>query len=108
MPADTSPMPQDMYAVGNDAPMLDKSQDVQLVDGYENATHTVFTFRRPLRSCDTEHDLDLGVSTVLFELIFCGHGWRIGSKAGMVESLKYVIQKLRNAIEERTAPATCI
>ena len=58
-------MPQDMYAVGNDAPMLDKRQDVELLDGYENATHTVFTFRRPLRSCDTEHDLDLGVSTTL-------------------------------------------
>ena len=56
-------MSQDMYAVGNDVPMLDKRQDVELLDGHENATHTVFTFRRPLRSCDTEHDLDLGVST---------------------------------------------
>ena len=53
---------QDMYAVGNGAPIVDDSNDVELVDGHENSTHTVFTFRRPLRSCDTEHDLRLGVS----------------------------------------------
>ena len=45
----------------NGAPLLDDRSDVQLLDGYENATHTVFTFRRPLISCDTKHDLNLGV-----------------------------------------------
>ncbi|KAF0292060.1 DBH-like monooxygenase protein 1 [Amphibalanus amphitrite] len=54
---------QDMHAVSNSAPILDKSNNVKLLDGYENSTHTVVTFQRPLRSCDKEHDLDLGVDT---------------------------------------------
>ncbi|XP_037072924.1 DBH-like monooxygenase protein 1 [Pollicipes pollicipes] len=54
---------QDMHAVGNSAPLLDDSDDVELLEGSENSTHTVFTFRRPLRSCDTEHDLSLGMDT---------------------------------------------
>ncbi|XP_037069421.1 DBH-like monooxygenase protein 1, partial [Pollicipes pollicipes] len=54
---------QDMHAVGNSAPLLDSSNDVELLEGSENSTHTIFTFRRPLRSCDTEHDLSLGMDT---------------------------------------------
>ena len=53
-----------MHAIGNGAPLLDERNDVELLNGHENGTHTVFTFRRPLRSCDTKHDLELGVSTV--------------------------------------------
>ena len=51
-----------MFSVVNEIPSLDESNDVRLLDGYENDTHTVFTFSRPLRSCDTLDDIDIGVS----------------------------------------------
>lgn len=54
---------QDMHAVGNSQPREDARSDVELLGGSENDTHTVFTFRRPLRACDTEYDLSIGMDT---------------------------------------------
>ena len=54
----------DRHAVGNNPPYLDTRQDVELVAGYENDTHTVVTFSRAWDTCDTEQDLALGRDTV--------------------------------------------
>ena len=54
----------DRHAVGNNPPYLDTRQDVELVAGYENDTHTVVTFSRAWDTCDPEQDLALGRDTV--------------------------------------------
>lgn len=42
--------------------MIDKSQDVELLGGYQNDTHTVLRFSRPLETCDEEdRKLTVGV-----------------------------------------------
>lgn len=53
--------PQDRYAEGNQAPVVDSSQDVQLLGGYQNDTHTVLRFSRLWNTCDETHDLVLSV-----------------------------------------------
>ena len=53
----------DRHAVGNHAPYLDQSQDLQLEAGYQNNTHTVIEFSRLWRTCDAE-DMELGEDTV--------------------------------------------
>lgn len=53
----------DRHAVGNRSPFLDKSQDLTLISGAENETHTVIEFSRLWRTCD-EEDLHLGTDTV--------------------------------------------
>ena len=35
-------------------PEIDDSQDVELISGFENGTHTVVTFARPWETCDTK------------------------------------------------------
>ena len=44
----------DMKAIGNSAPKMDTSQDLKLIKGYQNESHTVITFQRPWQTCDTE------------------------------------------------------
>jgi len=46
---------QDRHATDRDEPEVDQSQDYEMLLGYENGTHTVFTFRRKYDTCD-HHD----------------------------------------------------
>ncbi|KAG0721915.1 DBH-like monooxygenase protein 1 [Chionoecetes opilio] len=55
---------QDTYAEANGAPTIDNSQDVTLLGGYQNATHTVIRFSRPWNTCDGEQDYILSEDTV--------------------------------------------
>jgi len=41
---------------------MDDSQDVELLMGYRNFTHSVLRFKRPLVTCDKEHDVPITVS----------------------------------------------
>eukprot|EP00058_Branchiostoma_floridae_P016323 XP_002601811.1 hypothetical protein BRAFLDRAFT_279157 [Branchiostoma floridae] len=54
----------DRYAEGYFQPRLDASQDVELLSGYENGTHTVLRFRRRLRPCDTTEDREITEDTL--------------------------------------------
>ncbi|XP_047476487.1 DBH-like monooxygenase protein 1 [Penaeus chinensis] len=49
----------DRYATGMMIPVIDDSQDVEILGGYENETHTVLRFARPWNTCDKEHDFQL-------------------------------------------------
>lgn len=53
--------PQDQYADRNGIPIVDESQDVKLMSGYQNDTHTVLRFCRPWTNCD-RRDFQLSVS----------------------------------------------
>ncbi|XP_068215999.1 DBH-like monooxygenase protein 1 [Palaemon carinicauda] len=44
----------DRYAPGYGIPIIDKTQDVELIEGYQNDTHTVLKFSRLWDSCDDE------------------------------------------------------
>lgn len=46
------------------APEVDASQDVMLLGGYQNDTHTVIRFSRPWNTCDKAQDVLLSVSTM--------------------------------------------
>ena len=52
----------DTKAHGNSAPEVDESQDVKLLHGYQNETHTVLAFERPWDTCDP-NDLVLNSDT---------------------------------------------
>ncbi|CAH1230127.1 MOXD1 [Branchiostoma lanceolatum] len=51
------------FAEGYFEPRLDAHQDVELLSGYENGTHTVIRFRRRLRPCDTAEDREITEDT---------------------------------------------
>ncbi|CAL4133676.1 unnamed protein product, partial [Meganyctiphanes norvegica] len=51
----------DRFAEGNTQPMIDDSQDYDLLGGYQNDSHTVLRFSRPWVSCDDQHDVQLTV-----------------------------------------------
>eukprot|EP00058_Branchiostoma_floridae_P005110 XP_002590598.1 hypothetical protein BRAFLDRAFT_123613 [Branchiostoma floridae] len=53
----------DRFAEGYFEPRLDSHQDVELLSGYENGTHTVLRFRRKLRPCDTAEDREITEDT---------------------------------------------
>ena len=52
----------DMQALGNTSPTLDETQDVSLLHGYQNESHTVLTFERKWNTCDPQ-DASLGSDT---------------------------------------------
>nr|XP_045616124.1 MOXD1 homolog 1-like isoform X2 [Procambarus clarkii] len=54
----------DRHATGYAVPVIDESQDVTLLGGYQNDTHTVVRFSRPWTTCDTLSDLQLADETV--------------------------------------------
>nr|XP_045616431.1 uncharacterized protein LOC123769364 [Procambarus clarkii] len=54
----------DRHATGYAVPVIDESQDVTLLGGYQNDTHTVLRFSRPWTTCDTLSDLQLSDDTV--------------------------------------------
>lgn len=43
-------------------PVVDMSQDYELLTGSENATHTTLRFRRKLTTCDDKFDVPITVS----------------------------------------------
>ncbi|XP_068222671.1 MOXD1 homolog 1-like [Palaemon carinicauda] len=49
----------DRYATGNTVPQVDASQDVKLLGGYQNTTHTSLRFSRKWNTCDDKEDLEL-------------------------------------------------
>jgi len=53
---------QDRHATGKTTPLLDYTQDIELVDGREINGVTSITFRRQLTNCDI-NDRDIIVST---------------------------------------------
>ncbi|XP_037780094.1 DBH-like monooxygenase protein 1 isoform X2 [Penaeus monodon] len=54
----------DRYATGMMIPLIDDSQDVEILGGYENDTHTVLRFARPWNTCDKEHDFQITSDTM--------------------------------------------
>ncbi|XP_068226831.1 DBH-like monooxygenase protein 1 isoform X1 [Palaemon carinicauda] len=50
---------KDRFATGYVVPKVDEVQDVQLLEGYQNGTHTSLRFSRPWNTCDEEEDLKL-------------------------------------------------
>ena len=50
-------------------PLVDRTQDYILLQGYENATHTVLRFRRKLDTCDKKHDVPITVSKNAIQLL---------------------------------------
>ncbi|XP_012543741.1 MOXD1 homolog 1 [Monomorium pharaonis] len=81
----------DSYGIEmNAAPLTDVSQDVQVLSGLQNATHTTVTFTRKWQTCDPQdhrltgdtirvlwalHDIDPELNTAMW------HGYRRGGKA---------------------------
>ena len=59
-------------------PVVDTSQDYELLSGSENSTHTILRFRRKLNTCDDKSDVPITVSAIkdcpveIF-VIFLGH-----------------------------------
>ena len=51
---------QDRYGLANGESVLDAQQDYDLIDAYENDTHTVMRFRRNMLTCDL-NDLNITV-----------------------------------------------
>ncbi|XP_066941345.1 MOXD1 homolog 1-like [Macrobrachium rosenbergii] len=49
----------DRYATGNTVPQVDSIQNVQLLGGFQNDTHTILRFSRPWSTCDEAEDLEL-------------------------------------------------
>lgn len=62
---------QDCHATSNAAPILDEQEDVKLLWGKQNGTHTCLRFRRAWDTCDHQ-DMALGVrldwNPVVYEL----------------------------------------
>lgn len=54
-------LPQDRHGLASGESLLDPQQDYDLINAYENETHTVMTFRRKLYTCD-DKDLNVTVS----------------------------------------------
>lgn len=67
---------QDCHGIGgeNDVPAQDDTQNFQIEEGFQNATHTQIQFRRSLQTCDP-HDIAITVSNFLSKSLFFGsHG----------------------------------
>ena len=56
------PILLDMKALANTKPVRDSSQDIKLLAGYQNETHTVIKFSRPWSTCDPD-DAELSGDT---------------------------------------------
>ncbi|XP_064097931.1 MOXD1 homolog 1-like isoform X2 [Macrobrachium nipponense] len=54
---------EDRFSPGYGIPIIDKSQNVELLSGYQNGTHTVLRFKRPWDTCDHE-DFKIANDTV--------------------------------------------
>ncbi|CAL4059444.1 unnamed protein product, partial [Meganyctiphanes norvegica] len=54
----------DRHASGERTPAIDASQDLRLIGGYQNNTHTVIRWARPWTTCDDQQDFQLTGDTV--------------------------------------------
>lgn len=54
----------DRHAVGNQAPIVDRSQDWKLHSAWESATHTSISFSRAFETCDNEQDLPINDDSI--------------------------------------------
>ncbi|KFM72379.1 DBH-like monooxygenase protein 1-like protein, partial [Stegodyphus mimosarum] len=61
---------QDRYAHKNGLPILDDQQDWELLNGYENRTHTILQFSRKFDTCDQQ---DLPVTNDTARVIYAYH-----------------------------------
>ncbi|XP_018017865.1 DBH-like monooxygenase protein 1, partial [Hyalella azteca] len=61
---DGQPYLSDRHGTGDKTPVVDASQDVTLMSGRRNATHTTLRFSRPWVTCDDLHDLPITSSTM--------------------------------------------
>ncbi|XP_064084237.1 DBH-like monooxygenase protein 1 [Macrobrachium nipponense] len=50
---------KDRSASGNEVPKVDDTQNVKLLAGQQNDTHTILRFSRPWITCDNKGDMDL-------------------------------------------------
>ncbi|KAK7083170.1 DBH-like monooxygenase protein 1 [Halocaridina rubra] len=53
----------DRFATGYSVPQIDKTQNVDLLGGFQNDTHTVLRFSRPWNTCDQTEDLEISSDT---------------------------------------------
>ena len=92
---------QDMHAESNSKPILDDQQDLKLIHGYQNETHTVVAFERSWSTCDLKHDQVLDGDTI--RLIYAyndyDHLAYHGSQKRGVRSL-YLKEPLQESIED--------
>lgn len=56
----------DRFAAEYGVPSIDASQNVELLGGYQNDSHTILRFTRPWKSCDDKEDRDLSEDTMRF------------------------------------------
>ena len=89
---------------------MDKKQDWYLIDGKQIDGYTILKFKRPLKSCDTEHDIEIKKETNF--LIFAWNNedpvndqWKYHGKnrrisVDMLLNFKQEDQNLENAIAE--------
>ena len=56
-------MGKDTFAKGESSPLIDESQDYEILGGMQNATHTVIRFKRKWDTCD-DNDIKLNKDTV--------------------------------------------
>ncbi|KAG8191052.1 hypothetical protein JTE90_029492 [Oedothorax gibbosus] len=61
---------QDRHAYKNGLPALDEQQDWHLLNGFENATHTVIQFNRKFDTCDEQ---DLAITNDTARVIYAYH-----------------------------------
>lgn len=54
---------QDTHAVARSAPIVDPSQDWSLIEGAQTNGYTIVKYKRPLKSCDTENDIEIKKET---------------------------------------------
>ncbi|XP_055371839.1 MOXD1 homolog 2, partial [Condylostylus longicornis] len=68
---------------GDVEPQVDPSQDYILKLGYENATHTVFRFKRKYDTCDSVHDIPITNDTMRIIFMYSkSEPWHGAVKAG--------------------------
>ena len=54
---------KDTHAVSRSAPKVDPVQDWKLIEGAQSNGYTILKYKRPLKSCDTEHDIEIKKET---------------------------------------------
>ncbi|XP_069946728.1 MOXD1 homolog 1 [Cherax quadricarinatus] len=63
----------DRHSTAYGVPNIDESQDVELLGGFQNDTHTVLRFSRPWVTCDPHGDLQLSEETVRLIWSYSSH-----------------------------------
>ena len=81
--------PQDRYSEDTHSPLVDSSQDYELLGGGRNDTHTVLRFSREWETCDASgQDLALGPDTV--RLIWAYHPTHVpATSSSLSKALPY-------------------